>query len=318
MSESVFDQPVSANQQTPAEIAGHELIDYIAHMRDEANGSFDLHCSSLADVLEDVLVRQEASRITTPALLEVTGNVAEGELAARLCEAKAEGAKAFGSRFPHLADSYALVAQTYLATAADFRAGLHLPHVVIEGRVIPYNESNDTGLRHADQLRAFFTDAYARNLKAGWWTDIATGEIKKRNVGELLMLFVTEIIEAYDAYLDNAEDDKLPQYPGLGVEMGDLLIRAADLCGAAAAGALIAHSGEPDANPGERMLREVRDIARRYESIRKTPAAIGPPETADYLPPMDIAEMVDAKLDFNAHRPDHKIENRLKEDGKRT
>jgi hypothetical protein len=33
---------------------------------------------------------------------------------------------------------------------------------------------------------------------------------------------------------------------------------------------------------------------------------------------MDVAPMVDAKLDFNASRPDHKIENRLKDDGKRT
>lgn len=34
--------------------------------------------------------------------------------------------------------------------------------------------------------------------------------------------------------------------------------------------------------------------------------------------PMDVAVMVDAKLAFNATREDHKIENRLKEDGKRT
>jgi hypothetical protein len=33
---------------------------------------------------------------------------------------------------------------------------------------------------------------------------------------------------------------------------------------------------------------------------------------------MDIALMTDEKLAFNAVREDHKIENRLKEDGKRT
>ena len=34
--------------------------------------------------------------------------------------------------------------------------------------------------------------------------------------------------------------------------------------------------------------------------------------------PMDVALMTDAKLSFNAKREDHKIENRLKSDGKRT
>lgn len=99
--------------------------------------------------------------------------------------------------------------------------------------------------------------------------------------------------------------------------MADLGIRWADLCGALMAGAIL----EPTPavfNPGDSMFREIVEIARRYESIRKTPEAVGEPETADFLPPMDVAEMIDAKLSFNAQRPDHKIENRLKDDGKRT
>lgn len=169
----------------------------------------------------------------------------------------------------------------------------------------------------AQALRQFYADCHARNVKAGWWTDLATGISKKRSVGELFMLFVTEIEEAYRAYVEGSQDDKLPEYPGLGVELGDLQIRLADFAGAMLAGALVSH--DPDVtNPGDQMFQEVCEIARRYESIRKTDAAVGDAETGDFIPSTDVAEMVVAKLEFNANRPDHKIENRLKEDGKRT
>jgi hypothetical protein len=198
----------------------------------------------------------------------------------------------------------------------DFRHGLHLPTIQFHGRVIPYNETNDTGVRHEDGLRRFFQDVHARNVKAGWWTDIDSGEPLKRSVGEMFMLMVTELAEAYTAWRESAPDDKLPQFPGVGVEIGDLLIRVADFCGGLEAGAILV--GDPADNPGDAMFQEIVEIANRYESIRKTPAAKGAPETADFLPSMDVAVMVDAKLDFNASRPDHKIENRLKEGGKRT
>lgn len=308
--------------RTPAEIAGHALIDYIAQFREADGGLWQLHppavakITELADALEDALVRQEAARIDTPKIAEVTGNIAEGELAARLMEEKAAGAIAVAKKESRLREAYEIVAQTFNAAAADFRAGLHLPEIVIEGKVIPYNEDNDTGISHADQLRAFFTDVHARNVKAGWWHDLYTGEPKKRSVGELFMLFVTEIAEAYDAWYEGLNDDKLPHHPGVGVELGDLAIRLADFCGALAAGKIVDDTGAK--NPGAAMFREVMAIADRYEAIRKTPEALGEPETGDFLPPMDVAAMIDEKLAFNASRADHKIENRLAEGGKKT
>lgn len=185
----------------------------------------------------------------------------------------------------------------------------------LAGEIEQHLEERQVNTAHALQL--FYADCHARNVKAGWWTDLATGISKKRSVGELFMLFVTEIEEAYRAYVEGSQDDKLPQYPGLGVELGDLQIRLADFAGAMLAGALVSH--DPDVtNPGDQMFQEVCEIARRYEAIRKTDAAVGDPETGDFIPSVDVAEMVVAKLDFNANRPDHKIENRLKEDGKRT
>jgi hypothetical protein len=273
---------------------------------------------------DSIGIRPEGVAELPVEVAEVTGNIAEGELAARYLDGKVaavDNAIAL-HRQPENAtamswvDAYQHIALIFRETAREFRMGLHLPTVHIDGRVIPYNEDRSTGIKHADTMRSFFEDVYSRNLKAGWWTDIETGLPKKRSVGELFMLFVTEIAEAYEAWSANAADDKLPDYPGLGVELADLGIRWADFCGAYLAGNII--GPDPANNPGDRMFQEVCMIARHYEAIRKTPEAKGEPETADHLPPADVATMIDSKLAFNAKREDHKIENRLKEDGKRT
>lgn len=165
-------------------------------------------------------------------------------------------------------------------------------------------------------LKDFYVEVHKRNVKAGWWNDLATGQPKKRSVGELLVLMVTEIWEAFVAYEQNLADDKLPQYPGLGVEMGDLQIRLADFMGAMIEGSIVEYSGVD--NPGERALRKIGEIAEDYEAIRKTPKAKGEDEAGELLPAMSAVQMIFDKLDFNANRPDHKIENRKKEGGKVT
>lgn len=270
----------------------------------------------LCQRVEDEIALAQSAVLPVPTLLEVTGNIDERELAARYMEQKVSGILFHAGRSAAWREQFEHMAQVFRACAVDFRAGLHLPSAHYEGRVIPYNETNDTGIRHEDALRRFFQDVNARNLKAGWWTNIDSGEPLKRSVGEMFILIVTELVEAYKAWLFSEADDKLPQYPGVGVEIGDLLIRVADFCGGLYAG-LIVEPSDTD-NPGDQMFKEIVEIAERYEAIRKTPAAKGQPETGDFLPSMDVSIMVDAKLDFNAQRPDHKIENRLKEGGKRT
>lgn len=255
---------------------------------------------------------------------EITGNVEESELAARYMDGKVAAIdKALSTHaMPiHQAEmpwkeAYEHIAITLRETAREFRLGLHIPSVHIDGRVIPYNEDRSTGVSHAQPLGTFFSDVYHRNVQAGWWNEITTGERKKRSVGELFMLMVTEIAEAYLAYVERAADDKLPEYPGLGVEMADLGIRWADFCGALYDGVIVEDSGAW--NPGAKMFRQIVEIANEYELIRKTPEAKGDPELGEPIPPMDVALMVDVKLAFNATRADHKIENRLKEGGKKT
>jgi len=313
--QAVYDVTPLLNLATPLETAAANLVALLAPVEEGGTHQWPdiIHA---AGVVEQEIERAHAARLETPKLLEVTGNVEERELAARLCEQKAASAGNLAKQRPAIAPHLEVTANAFLAMAQDFRQGLHLPEVVLEGRIIPYNESNDTGTKHESALRLFFTDVHLRNVKAGWWTDIDTGAPKKRSPGELLILMVTEMAEAYEGWLQGCADDKLPQFPALGVEMGDLAIRMADFCGALLAGRII--QPDPANNPGDRMFKEICEIAWRYEAIRKTPAAIGDPETADFLAPQDVAMMIDGKLAFNATREDHKIENRLKEDGKRT
>lgn len=65
-----------------------------------------------------------------------------------------------------------------------------------------------------------------------WWTDLATGELQKLNIGELLMLTVSELAEAMEGHRKGLMDDKLPQYPMFDVELVDCLIRVLDMFGA--------------------------------------------------------------------------------------
>jgi NTP pyrophosphatase (non-canonical NTP hydrolase) len=72
---------------------------------------------------------------------------------------------------------------------------------------------------------------YKRNVEAGWYTDLATGELKERNVGEMLALVHSEVSEALEGYRKNLQDDKLPHRKMVEVELADAVIRICDLIG---------------------------------------------------------------------------------------
>lgn len=75
---------------------------------------------------------------------------------------------------------------------------------------------------------------HQQNVLAGWWTNPKTGEsiVETRNVGEILMLIVSEVAEAMEGHRKNLMDDKLPHRPMIEVELADALIRIFDLAGA--------------------------------------------------------------------------------------
>ena len=66
-----------------------------------------------------------------------------------------------------------------------------------------------------------------------WWTDLNTGEYPiKRNIGELLMLVVTELSEALEGDRKSLMDDKLTNRKMFDVEIVDTFIRLFDIAGA--------------------------------------------------------------------------------------
>lgn len=73
--------------------------------------------------------------------------------------------------------------------------------------------------------------ALVRKRNEKWWRDLYTNEPIKRNVGELLMLVVSEIAEAMEGHRKNLMDDKLPERPMLEVELADAMIRIMDIAG---------------------------------------------------------------------------------------
>ena len=62
-----------------------------------------------------------------------------------------------------------------------------------------------------------------------WWKDIETGQPIKRNVGELLMLAVSELSEAIEGHRKDLMDDKLPHREMFEVEIADCMIRLFDI-----------------------------------------------------------------------------------------
>ena len=94
------------------------------------------------------------------------------------------------------------------------------------------------GLTSADfstfaSLEGFLTlmTQTCHRANARWWQDPATGAPIQRNVGELLMLIVSEIAEGMESHRKSLQDEHLPQYQGLVVELADALIRICDLAG---------------------------------------------------------------------------------------
>jgi hypothetical protein len=120
------------------------------------------------------------------------------------------------------------------------------------------------------QITQLQEQIYRNNVKAGWWTNLVTGEAKpQKDVTEILAklaLVHSEVSEALEGVRKNLMDDKLPHRPMAEVECADAIIRLLDLGG---------HEG------------------------------------------WDIAGAIKEKLTYNAIREDHKIENRLAENGKK-
>lgn len=76
-------------------------------------------------------------------------------------------------------------------------------------------------------LREIVAFVHQRNVR--WWVDPKTGLRLDRNVGEMLMLTVSEVAEGMEGHRKNLQDGHLPQHKSLTVELGDAVIRVFDI-----------------------------------------------------------------------------------------
>lgn len=95
------------------------------------------------------------------------------------------------------------------------------------------SQENEIDFSPLTSLEGFLNAAikYVHKQNAKWWVSLETGERVERNVGEMLMLAVSELAEAMEGHRKNKMDDHLPHRPMIEVELADCLIRILDTAG---------------------------------------------------------------------------------------
>lgn len=178
----------------------------------------------------------------------------------------------------------------------------------------------------SDSLTAFFNQAHRANRC--WWLDPHTGKpLKNRNRGEMIALMHSELSEAWEGVKAESADDHLPQYPSLDVEIADMFIRLGDYAGGLK---ISPHSFNnlparfnSDFSIAEFILDLHEFLSKLMEADRKgIPQAPIIVELFAYMYDRrssfpDLDTIIETKMAYNAERADHKLENRIKEGGKR-
>lgn len=186
-----------------------------------------------------------------------------------------------------------------------------------------------TGLT-TQNINALAAEIHADNVAAGWWSDPYTGARIDRNLGELLMLVVTELAEAYVGVSGELKDDKLPERWMYHVELADAAIRLLDIAGSRGmdlAGAWSDSQELPseDSYDAEDLMQVVVLLSEAMEGVRKRDetqirvnltAALQVLDVIAQLCCFDLLEVMNEKRAFNRGRADHKVENRIKVGGK--
>jgi hypothetical protein len=165
---------------------------------------------------------------------------------------------------------------------------------------------------------------YANNVKVGWW------EGEQSCIFQKIQMTSTEIAEATEGVRKNLMDDKLPHRKMEEVELADTLIRVLDLGGRMDLSYVVSWIEtewcDYKNSVGMQHLGINKALIQFADGVYKDmPAPIlnasyshiincilKVASNRDY----DIMPAMHEKMEFNAARADHKLENRAKENGK--
>jgi hypothetical protein len=194
-----------------------------------------------------------------------------------------------------------------------------------EGRHTPETPISKLDVFKPKSLNDFAAECHNGNNL--WWQDPATGERIDRNIGELLMLVVTELAECMEGERKNLMDDHLPHRKMAEVELADALIRIGDIAGSRkldldqATRAIVEYKPLSE-NKGRALLSIVScvqsaDTITDYTMARKLARAIKRIEAYAIMHGYDVWSAVDEKREYNKTREDHTVEARLAPNGKK-
>ena len=155
-----------------------------------------------------------------------------------------------------------------------------------------------------DGLDAAIRMCHETAVNAGWYTDLATGKPKERNFGEVTALMHSELSEGLEANRKKLLDDKLKHRPGEEVEWADTFIRMSD-------------TSKAEGRNMAACLMQVNNLLQEFslEEIHYSLAVFKMFAWSKEFG-FDLAGAIVEKDQYNKHREDHKLENRMKQGGK--
>ncbi len=175
-----------------------------------------------------------------------------------------------------------------------------------------------------------------RKANEGWWRDLETGAPLRRNMGEMVMLIVSELAEAMEGHRKGRMDDHLPGRRMAEVEVADALIRCLDV--AAGTGVIFGDSwtaqrmAVPE-NFGEGLLHLTDLVANIYDAHCRAEATQRAEDRERYCGRfwqainalldfaqhhgLDIWGAYEEKMAYNAVRADHQAAHRRAPGGKK-
>lgn len=185
--------------------------------------------------------------------------------------------------------------------------------------------------KRPESLNDFVREVHRDN--AHWWHDPATGVKLYRNMGEMLMLVVSEIAECMEGERKDLMDTHLTHRKMAEVELADAIIRIADIAGSLEGGLplkfatrlmeIAGTDATESTNKGEQLRRicvplcAVTNLRRSQFLANKLARAWHRIELYAEKYGYDLWGAVAEKREYNKHRADHKPEARLAANGKK-